>query len=444
MKKWEKTTYMVAIYLFLLELRPLEPFMTAYLIGPDADLSLNEVATVIEYLKTYSSLLISVLMFMTADYLMYKPNIIFLTVCSCVAYFLMTGSPSVTQLRLSSCGIGAIYSCDMIAFCYLYAKIEDVEKFQMATAIVSAAIQLGKVVGDFSAQAIVNLTGGIYTVLPYCNVFSLLLATTWVCLFPSVEQNNDRLNSKVPCEDSALLKNCVESKTKHFKQNKNTIEFDEDYKTVVFFSKEIWMNFKSSYSNPVVLKKSLWYIVGMAAYILVLANINVLYSYVIKKPGNHDVLSNGLAEAMVTLCGAASSYLIGKVQCDWERYGDMFTAFCSIVMGVLIMSCYLYDKLIFIYLAYILFGLICQMHFVIIYTEIAKQLKRQCYSLVIEFNYFGSLTVVTILTLFIVQYNFMNITIPGRFLFIGGLYFMLGIIFMFICILEIRKNKTLY
>jgi len=49
----------------------------------------------------------------------------------------------------------------------------------------------------------------------------------------------------------------------------DTIEFDEDYKTVVFFSKEIWMNFKSSYSNPIVLKKSLWYIVGMAAYILV-------------------------------------------------------------------------------------------------------------------------------------------------------------------------------
>lgn len=35
----------------------------------------------------------------------------------------------------------------------------------------------------------------------------------------------------------------------------------------------------------------------------VLSNINVLYSYVIEKPGNHDVLSNGLAEAIVTLGG---------------------------------------------------------------------------------------------------------------------------------------------
>jgi len=50
MKKWKKTTYMMAIYLFLLELRPLDPFMTAYLLGPDANLSLNEVINILIYL----------------------------------------------------------------------------------------------------------------------------------------------------------------------------------------------------------------------------------------------------------------------------------------------------------------------------------------------------------------------------------------------------------
>jgi len=72
---------------------------------------------------------------------------------------------------VSTFGIGAIYSGDMMGLCYLYAKI-DVEKYQMATGIVTAAIQLGKVVGDFSAQITVNATGGIYTILPYFNVFS--------------------------------------------------------------------------------------------------------------------------------------------------------------------------------------------------------------------------------------------------------------------------------
>lgn len=72
---------------------------------------------------------------------------------------------------MSAFGIGAIFTGDMLGLCYLYAKI-DVDQYQMATGIVTAAIQLGKVVGDFSAQIIVNATGGIYTILPYCNVFS--------------------------------------------------------------------------------------------------------------------------------------------------------------------------------------------------------------------------------------------------------------------------------
>jgi len=42
----------------------------------------------------------------------------------------------------------------------------------MATGIVSAGVQLGKFVGDLSAQIIVSATGGIFTLLPYCNMFS--------------------------------------------------------------------------------------------------------------------------------------------------------------------------------------------------------------------------------------------------------------------------------
>lgn len=43
MEKWQKMTFMVAFYMFLIEIRPLEPFMTAYLTGPDGNISLSEV-----------------------------------------------------------------------------------------------------------------------------------------------------------------------------------------------------------------------------------------------------------------------------------------------------------------------------------------------------------------------------------------------------------------
>lgn len=66
------------------------------------------------------------------------------------------------------------------------------------------------------------------------------------------------------------------------------------------------------------------------------------------------------------LTGAAGAYLTGKVQLDWTYYGDMFTAFCSIVMGVFVMSCYFFNHLFLIYTTYILFNFVNQAHLVII------------------------------------------------------------------------------
>lgn len=43
MEKWKKMSYIVAVYLFLIELRPLEPYLTAYQIGPNGNISLSEV-----------------------------------------------------------------------------------------------------------------------------------------------------------------------------------------------------------------------------------------------------------------------------------------------------------------------------------------------------------------------------------------------------------------
>lgn len=43
MERWKKITNMAAVYIFLIQCRPLEPFGTAYLTGPDVNVSLLEV-----------------------------------------------------------------------------------------------------------------------------------------------------------------------------------------------------------------------------------------------------------------------------------------------------------------------------------------------------------------------------------------------------------------
>jgi len=43
MESWKKVTYVVAIFMFLVQIRPLEPYLTAYLTGPNGKISLSEV-----------------------------------------------------------------------------------------------------------------------------------------------------------------------------------------------------------------------------------------------------------------------------------------------------------------------------------------------------------------------------------------------------------------
>lgn len=76
-----------------------------------------------------------------------------------------------------------MYSASILAYSYLYAKIEDVDKFQMATGIVTAALQLGKFTGDLTAQFVIAATGGSYALLPYITAFSNELTVYFIYFF---------------------------------------------------------------------------------------------------------------------------------------------------------------------------------------------------------------------------------------------------------------------
>lgn len=59
---------------------------------------------------------------------------------------------------------------------------------------------------------------------------------------------------------------------------------DTEYKIIIVL-KQIWLDFKTSFFKTVILKKSLWYIFGMAAYFQVL-----IYTIIIYKEERFDYL----------------------------------------------------------------------------------------------------------------------------------------------------------
>jgi len=54
MESWKIITYNVAVYMFLFEVRPLETYLTAYLTGPDGNVSLSEVTFIIYLYYLYT------------------------------------------------------------------------------------------------------------------------------------------------------------------------------------------------------------------------------------------------------------------------------------------------------------------------------------------------------------------------------------------------------
>lgn len=72
-------------------------------------------------------------------------------------------------LQVGVAGIGASSNAYILGFSYLYSQISDRQQYQKATSIVSTSLQLGVFCGSVLSQIIVSTTGGIYTILPYCN-----------------------------------------------------------------------------------------------------------------------------------------------------------------------------------------------------------------------------------------------------------------------------------
>lgn len=58
--------------------------------------------------------------------------------------------------------------------------------------------------------------------------------------------------------------------------------------------------------------------------------------------------------------GAIAAYLIGKLELNWIKVGDVFLGFGSILAGTVLLGCYYIRTMWFIYAFYIIYGCLYQ------------------------------------------------------------------------------------
>ncbi|XP_050424523.1 thiamine transporter 1-like [Adelges cooleyi] len=433
MEEWKKIALMTASFAFVQQIRPLDPFLSEYLTGADVNVTLNEVADELVPIQIHLQIFGMALCFLFADYLLYKPVLIFNGVLGILMYVNFINSPSRYQLWMAMSCL-SLYGCLATqCYCYAYAKIRDKRHYQMATSYVKSGWMLGMFVSGLVGQLVVMLDHGRCTVLPYLGLFSVTLASALAWLLPPVQHSNFLHNVlEKPIDPvsvkTALFDDIIDKPKCYYAVDEQSKKKQHQSSTLVNVIKCLCEDFKVSYSDQAIRKWSIWYMSAFALHMQINLNISVLFTYNENQTGNNVLQLNGLVSSLMTLSAAFSIYKIGKVKYDWGSCSNTFLGLGSIVLGVLLILCSFVRQNVYVYIMYICYNVLFETMNVILHSQIAENIKNDCFSLVMGFNGFIATCLCAFCT--VVSVNMYSITIPHQYFFYGGMFVLLAVMYL--------------
>jgi thiamine transporter 2/3 len=117
MEQWMKISLLLCIFGFLKEVRPSEPFVYDYLIGPWRNVTEDEVLKQVLPVGTYSNMILLVLVFMITDMCRYKPLIVVLGLSGIAIWAVLIWTTSLFMLQVAEVSLidlGTIdFQCDL-------------------------------------------------------------------------------------------------------------------------------------------------------------------------------------------------------------------------------------------------------------------------------------------------------------------------------------------
>ena len=100
MNEWFKISLLLSIFGFLKEIRPSEPFVYEFLVGPWRNVSKEQITEEVYPVGTYSYLAQSVVVFLITDLCRYKPLIVVLGVSGVVVWSMLLWTKGLVELQI--------------------------------------------------------------------------------------------------------------------------------------------------------------------------------------------------------------------------------------------------------------------------------------------------------------------------------------------------------
>ncbi|KAM9483049.1 thiamine transporter 1 [Clarias gariepinus] len=442
---WIYPTVLLCIYGFFTNIRPSEPFLTPFLMGPDKNLTETEVMNKIYPIWTYSYLVLLFPVFLATDYLRYKPVLILQAASYIITYAMLVKAQGVLAMQFLEFFFGIATATEIAYFSYIYSVVEPA-RYQKVTGFCRSVTLLASAVGSLIGQILVSVA---QVPLLYLNIISLssfCVASLAPWFLPMPSKSLFFHQEESAPEDKAGKELVNKSEDHEWKMpnnlNKDDTVFTENTGStggLVEVLKTLGADFVKCYSCRTLLAWSVWWALSTCGYFQVINYSQVLWENIM--PSNKFEIYNGYVETISTLLGALAAFGVGLVKVPWAVWGELALFIFSMVIAVAVYVMHIVRNIWVCYASYVVFRTTYMLLITIATYQIAANLSMQRYALVFGVNTFVALLLQTLLTVIVVDSVGLSLDIITQFLIYGSYFAAIAVIFLIAWLYKVAQRR---
>ncbi|KAG7236097.1 hypothetical protein INR49_001378 [Caranx melampygus] len=455
-----RPTLLLCVYGFFSNLRPLEPFLTAFLMGPDKNLTEVQVVSEIYPVWTYSYLVLLFPIFLATDYLCYKPVLLLQATSLLVTYVMLLKAQGPLAMQLMEFFFGLATASDIAYYSYIYSVV-DPEHYKRVTSYCRSITLFGLAAGSLMGQLLLTAPNIrlLHLVIATLMFLSLAFVAPWFLPMPKkslffhktpapLEETQrssstpligkaEDVDNKVPqsiqeapavsdkmfhrCSTTVIKLSITPCRWFSIQVQRSTSSEVGGRRTGLAEVLQMLIDdFLQCYKCRPLLAWSLWWALATCGYFQVVNYAQPLWENL--RPSQEYEIYNGYVETLSTLLGALASLLVGYLPVSWSMWGELALCLFSMLMAACLYVMDTVDDIWVCYGSYVVFRATYMLLITVATYQIAASLNMQRYALVFGVNTFIALVLQSVLTVVVVDSAGLGLDIFTQFLIYGSYF----------------------
>ncbi|XP_031707843.1 thiamine transporter 1 [Anarrhichthys ocellatus] len=440
-------TLVLCVYGFFSNLRPSEPFLTAYLLGPDKNLTETQVVNEIYPVWTYSYLVLLFPIFLATDFLRYKPVLVLQATSLVVTYVMLLRAQGVLAMQLLEFFFGLATASEVAYYSYIYSVV-DPAHYQRVTGYCRSIALFGSAAGSLTGQLLLSVAKVqlVHLVIITLTTASVASVAPWFLPMPkrSLFFHKSPAAAEKP-NSTALLERTEDSENKSPPNSQDVATISRSSETgshssrLVEVLQVLFDDFLKCYRCRSLLAWSLWWALATCGYFQVINYAQALWENI--RPSQDYEIYNGYVETLSTLLGALAALLVGYLPVSWSLWGELVLCVLSLLMALCVFAMDTVRNIWLCYSAYVLFRAIYMLLITVATYQIAASLNMQRYALVFGVNTFMALLLQTLLTVAVVDSAGLGLDVFTQFLIYGGYFAVISLVFLLAALYKLASRR---